>query len=373
MNPKSKNRLFLTFILFAVIALAAVPVNKPISLQSNPHTATGFDLHTAVLPQQEEGDKFVLGGSFTLESGDLIDGNLVILGGTATMKEESTVTGDVVVMGGLLDCNGSIGGDLTVVGGLVKLESEAIVEGDVNSISGKLNQEEGASIEGELNDEFPLILPFSLPAIPGLGDFGGDFPFESLMITPQSSLNLLWDLMWLIARSFIWAAVAVLVALFIPHPLKRISHAFAARPFVAGGLGCLTVLVAPIILLALIITICGIPIGMILGFILALAWYLGIIAIGLEVGARFSRVFHQDWAIPVQAGLGVFSLTFVINAIGALVPCIGWTVPTLVGITGLGAVLLTRFGTNDYPPGLVPQSSDLQSHQTAPEPKGNEE
>jgi len=81
------------------------------------------------------------------------------------------------------------------------------------------------------------------------------------------------------------------------------------------------------------------------------------VALGLEVGTRLARLLNRDWALPVNAALGVFILTLVANTIGEIVPCIGWLVPTLLGAVGLGAVLLTYFGAKDYPP---PSTSALE-------------
>jgi len=69
----------------------------------------------------------------------------------------------------------------------------------------------------------------------------------------------------------------------------------------------------------------------------------------LEVGQRISLALHQDWPLPLSAALGTFVLNFVANGIG-FIPCVGWLVPFLIGLLGLGAVLLSRFGTQAYPP-----------------------
>jgi len=100
----------------------------------------------------------------------------------------------------------------------------------------------------------------------------------------------------------------------------------------------------------LAITIIFIPVALIgllvLGFAIAFGW----IAIGLEVGQRMARMFHQEWALPLSAALGTFVLYFVANGIG-FIQCIGWIVPFLISMLGLGAVVLSRFGTTIYPPG----------------------
>jgi len=42
-------------------------------------------------------------------------------------------------------------------------------------------------------------------------------------------------------------------------------------------------------------------------------------------------------------------LVIVLNGLQAVVPCVGWVFPAIAGMVGLGAVILTRFGTQPYP------------------------
>jgi hypothetical protein len=78
----------------------------------------------------------------------------------------------------------------------------------------------------------------------------------------------------------------------------------------------------------------------------------------------------QDWALPVSAMVGTFLLTLLINGLGAIVPCIGWVVPALVGMVGLGAALVTRYGARALPDGeVVPSSTqNTQVAETIPLP-----
>ena len=82
-------------------------------------------------------------------------------------------------------------------------------------------------------------------------------------------------------------------------------------------------IVAPLVLILLAITICGIPISVIGALTLFVAWAFGIIVLGMEVGKRLAHLVNRDWALPVSASIGTFILTFVLNSIEALVPCIG--------------------------------------------------
>ncbi len=73
----------------------------------------------------------------------------------------------------------------------------------------------------------------------------------------------------------------------------------------------------------------------------------GWIAIGYEVGQRFTKAIHQNWHPAFSAGLGTFALTLVAKVLTGIpvLNCVGWLVPFLLSMAALGAVLMTRFGT----------------------------
>jgi cytoskeletal protein CcmA (bactofilin family) len=326
----------------------------------------------ADLSLQGSGDRLVLGGNYTLQEGETLDGNLIVMGGNATLEPGSRVEKDVVILGGNLLVEGVVGGDVNVIGGLVTLEEGAVVEGDVNTVSGQLLQDEGAVVQGDVNNDL-MTLPFvfSAPARITIPNFNGELPMPFSAPNPlEMGVGLLGGVLWWLGRSFIWAVLALLVGLFIPRNTQRAAAAAAAKPVVAGGLGCMTVLVAPALLILLFITICGIPFSLLGMLLLLAAWAFGIIALGLETGKRLADLLKQDWALPVSAMIGTFVLTLLVNGLGALIPCVGWIVPALVGMVGLGAALVTRFGAQALPETqvLAPAAAGTQVVETIPLP-----
>jgi len=77
------------------------------------------------------------------------------------------------------------------------------------------------------------------------------------------------------------------------------------------------------------------------------------IAIGSEVGERFTRAINQTWAPPLTAGMGTFLMMVVVGGIG-MIPCVGWLATSLVALLGVGGVILTLFGTQSYPRLVAP-------------------
>jgi hypothetical protein len=286
-------------------------------------------------------DEVVVGGSYLLSSGETLDGNLVVLGGNATLEEGSQVNGDIFSMGGNVQAGGEVQGGIVLFGGNVSLEETAHVTGDVSAVGGNLDRAPGAQIDGRVDRDFRGPFPFVFPGI------------RTRDVDVFSPFHFFVEFLWFIFRTFMWAALAVLVMMFLPRNVERTAQAAVSAPLISGGVGLLTAIVAPLLLLVLAITILLIPVSLLGVILLVLTWAFGLISLGYEVGRRLAQAMNQVWAPAVSAGVGTFVLVLVTNGVGKI-PCVGWIVPALVGIIGLGAALLTRFGTGTYPPAPQP-------------------
>jgi hypothetical protein len=280
--------------------------------------------------------KVIMGESYTLASGEVLDEDLLILGGSVTLEEDSTVNGNVMLMGGTLWAAGRINGDLTAAGGVVSLQASSHITGDFSTLGAQVERNQAAEIEGETltNQDLPF------------GFVPGNWRDTFAM---RSGVSPFLDLGWFFLRVVLWGMLAMLVVMFLPGQTERVTRAVSSQPLVAGGLGLATGLILPILLVILAITICLIPIS-ILGFVvLGVAWVFGLIALGLELGKRLAQVFKQEWHSALAAGVGTFVLILILNGLNAVLPCLGWIPQVLAGALGLGGVLLTRFGMQEYP------------------------
>ena len=109
-------------------------------------------------------------------------------------------------------------------------------------------------------------------------------------------------------------------------------------------IGLLSIILAPAVLVVLVALILPIPLALILAVGLIAAWALGTVAIGWIVGERILRAVAPQYNTrlkDVVVGLTVLVL------VGSI-PYIGWLISIGVGLLGLGAVFLSRFGTRLY-------------------------
>jgi len=278
----------------------------------------------------------VFGGAYYLERGERVDGDLAIFGAAAELEEETTVAGDVFILGGNLVGAGTIEGDLVILGGNADLRPSAIVTGDVVTIGGGFNPN-GARVEGDrvVGDDITVI-PFDMDWLSGV-----QFPsnvLDNLRLPVQTRVESYF------VNSFLLTVVAVLVVLFAPLATDRIAQAVISKPAQAGGLGLLTTIVYPLMLVIMVVTICLIPFALLAVLLLVFAWVFGMVAIGFEIGKRIFNALDQEVHPILTGALGTLVLALVVNGIG-LVPCVGWLVQYFVGVVGLGAVIITRFGT----------------------------
>lgn len=290
-------------------------------------------------------DRIIFGGTFRLEEGETVDGSLIVFGGTITLEEGSTVTEDVVLVGSTATFSGTVHGDVVGIGGVVTITETAIIHGDLVAPGGVLNRDGNARVDGQIISQGGTI-NFDMPEISRIDVFStppnayGAFGFGS---SPALAL------LWFTFRVFAFSAVAVLMILFIPKHTQRTRAAMMGFPVLSGGLGFLTVVVAIPAIVLLAITVILSPASVLVVIIIFLGILIGWLSVGVEIGSRMSDGFNKDWSLAMQAGLGTFVLTLLTAIFNTFLwGGIGWLLGITIGSIGLGAVLLTRFGTREY-------------------------
>jgi len=284
--------------------------------------------------------KVIFGDNFTLKSGDTLNGDLVVFGGNVTVEKNANLNGNLVVFGGQISSNGNLNGDVVVFGGQISLAEKAVVAGNVVTIGGQVNQAEGAKVKGE-------VVKNVSPQIPS-----AKIPPDVNPPKININFNPFWTAASVFYRAVILAALAMLAVIFLKPQMEQVSQAIIKQPVMSGGVGLLTVFGGPISILVvaviMIVTLILIPVAVLVLFVgvlaIALAWLFGMIALGNEIGERFTQSINQNWAPAFTAGFGTFLLMLVGGAIGEI-PCIGWLFVSLIGFVGIGAAVLTRFGT----------------------------
>jgi hypothetical protein len=280
-------------------------------------------------------------------------GGKVRFGGTITVEEHERVR-EVVAIGGSASVRGRVDGDVVTIGGGVHLGPNAVVNGSVTTIGGGIRREPGSEVRGDVVE---------------LG-VGGPWVFAPLAHTGWFGPDVFSDwfrLMGTALRVALLMLITLVVVAVADRPVSRIAARAGEDPWLSGFVGLaaeilfVPVLVVTIVFLA--ISIIGIPLLLLVPFALV-ALLIGVIMGFAGVARRVGRWVVGDERSPfVAAAVGV-----VLIAAGAILARLIWLLPGpvwpiaatvgLIGLfleyvawtVGLGALLLTRFGTQSVTP-----------------------
>lgn len=137
--------------------------------------------------------------------------------------------------------------------------------------------------------------------------------------------------------------------LVMPKATEVMTDALIAEPWHILGYGALTALVMLIGGLILTITICLIPVVIIVGLAFALAILAGWLALGYELGKRIAAsIFNASWHPVISAAVGNLVLFLIAKSLD-LIPCLGGFLVFVAMIFSLGMAVVTLFGTKPYP------------------------
>jgi hypothetical protein len=256
-----------------------------------------------------------LGGTVVVNTNQLVCNDLTAFGGTVVINGE--VLRDVVVFDGNVVIAGTVDGNVDLYGGTVILQSGSHVYGDLNLYAGSWTRGSGAEVDGNIIDHTRHIRPLFF----GGGEFR--FPF--------------WPILT-------WGALGLLLTWLLPEHVMFVRTTVTNKPRRSLMLGLLSALLALPVLVVLIALIITIPLAIIVALGLIVAWAFGTVAVGWLVGDHVVRRVAPHYNTrPIQVVVG---LTVLVLA-GSL-PYVGCWISIGAGLLGLGAVLLSRFGTRLY-------------------------
>jgi hypothetical protein len=252
------------------------------------------------------------GGDVVISNNEVECGDLTTFGGTVVISGE--VRGAIAAFNSMVDVAGVVDGDINLYGGSIVVQDGSQIHGDVHLYGGKWVEGHHVQLNGTVKDEtkqvdwlFPNVEHFS-------------FSFWSLLI---------------------WVALGMLLTSLFPEHVMLVRTTAVSKMRRSSMIGLLSVVLAPPVLIVLIALVVSIPLAIIVGLGLIAAWGMGTVAVGWQIGDYILQRIapHRNTRMgQIATGLAVLVL------VGSL-PYIGWLISIGVGMLGLGAVLLSRFGT----------------------------
>jgi hypothetical protein len=241
--------------------------------------------------------------------------------GGDTYVRQGEVVADVAAFGGSVRVDGEVLGNVASFGGDVVLGPTAVVHGNVDAAGGRIEMLPGARLDGGT-----AIVP-PLPALRPVDPVEPEPHHEHESGGPMHGLLLS-------AMLFLFA---LLLTSAVPERMSAMHVAIIREPGRSIGTGLLGFAGAAIVLVALVLTIVGIPLALAMAVLLPIATYVGLAAAATVIGAAlpFERLRGRP-VLQILAGCGVL---FVVSQ----VPALGTLVLGVVACAGLGALIRTRF------------------------------
>lgn len=249
------------------------------------------------------------GSDVTVPEGQVQEGNVTVFGGDVVIEGE--VEENVTVFGGDLRINGRVGENVTHFGGDTALGNDAVIEGDFTQFGGSVDRAPGARIEG------------SQTTGPRIFD-----PFANFIAS-------------LFALLFTLALAAVVVAI-LPEQTRVLANTVGKQPLPSLGYGVLATILIPVlfVILALIIIVGWILIPFV-AIAVALTYFYGYVGVARWLGDRIIGATRSASQTPIVA---VLVGALVLGVIG-FIPILGGLVQFVAAVIGLGAVLISKYGT----------------------------
>lgn len=338
------QKLMLTLI---VACLAVLGVVAPTALQAQDSVVTEIridDDGVRVGDTHIDTDE----GISRIEKVKVIGEDVVQFGDDVIIEAGESVEGDVVTILGSIVIDGMVDGDVVAVGGAVTVGPEGEIDGDAVAVGGFVTKEPGGVIRGETvsvgsGARYPLGLHRGPFFSGGIFSRGG-----------RLFIFVMWTI-FLVLLGLITLAVA-------RRPVERVCELSRKEAFKMGLIGLLVqVLLLPAMAI-LFVTVIGIPVAIfVIPLVLAFALLLGYVGVSLATGERIGNGHGRSPYASMTIGLLILQgLVFLgaliglpgggLGVVGTTIRVIGYAVIYVASTVGLGAVIMSRFGTMDRRP-----------------------
>jgi hypothetical protein len=298
-----------------------------------------------------EGGNFRVGANVIVASDETVSEGLVVAG--ANVEVRGNVEGGLKAFGGNVTLSGEVEGDVSFGGGNVLLSgrysgkvrgggANVVLSGtfddDVEVGGAKITVASGANIRGDLRYSSAVFDRQEGSQISGevarrtrRAEWEGARALRQKGKTVLSSLRII---LWIISIPALIIVGVIINALF-PKQTDAIVTAISASPWKNLGVGFVFLVVVPVGIIIALITVVGIPVGVIGLLVYGILVYVSRIYIGVWVGRKVLSYFRESLATAFFWPLVVGTI---IIALLILIPFVGWFFRLFFLLISLGAM-----------------------------------
>lgn len=269
------------------------------------------------------GGMTAFGSAININSAGSLGSNILAFG--ATLRADGPVGGDIQFFGASLLLNSGVDGDVIFYGTkqntsgnepAVTLRPKAAIGGNLSYYQGvEHSVSEGASIAGET-----IVMEHKAGGPKDAGKWLGMFS--------------LWLLLWGLFGGLV---MALAIVGFFPKQTRATLDVMLTRPGGSIGWGLVTVIVAPVIIILLMVTVIGIPLGILSAVLLVVMTMLAKVLSGIGVGALAAHWFKWKMSLYWQSVIGIILAVVIFS-----IPFIGWAIGCVAFLWAFGGVVLRK-------------------------------
>jgi hypothetical protein len=309
------------------LLVAAAALAAPVHAEVRIGTHSSFVGGNVEIDESVDGDVHGAAGRITLNApvagSARLAGGHIALGTNAAIAEDASlaggrivvqgaVRGDLKAAGGRITIDGPVGGDATIMGGTLDLGPNARIGGKLRFRGGTLEKDDAAQVAGGITHR----------ASRGRDRDHAPFTYSTGRWVWTAGLVLL----------------AAILAAFLPGPSNRMMEELRAKPWMAPLLGFIVLTAVPVAAVLVMVTIIGIPIGLLALLAYAALLLVGYVSAAVVIGGLLLGRFKAEAVGLATWRAGAAVLAMLSLALLARIPYLGGLVQFAALLVGVGLV-----------------------------------
>ncbi|MCK4410401.1 MAG: polymer-forming cytoskeletal protein [Candidatus Eisenbacteria sp.] len=267
-------------------------------------------------------------GTFYLD-GHIV-GDLIVAAKTVQISETAVIDGDAIIACATVTVDGAIGGRARIMTGFLDMNGTIAGNAEITT-DGGMRLGPDVHIGGDLFYEGPSEIDVPEGAVAGEVTFQRvikeDIDFEGFL----GGASVLFHFLGFIAAL---VAGTIIVALTTDHA-RRTAEIIRTKPLKSLGIGFVTFICMPIVLLLLLVFILTIPLMFVVGLTYAIALYIARFYFSIWLGNLILRRGGRTDVSPIPSMLLGLTIVYLATAI----PIVGMLVGVVIIFFGLGALM----------------------------------
>ena len=251
------------------------------------------------------------GGKIEIGPDAVVGGSASLAGGNIVVK--GSIAGDLHAAGGNITIDGPVAGDAAVAGGTLTLGPAAHITGKLKFHGGELNRDANAQVMGGVTHSHKR--PHRHEMSTG-DDFGRGWFITAVLVV-----------------------MAALLAAALPGASQRLAQELRERPWLTPLLGFLALTAIPVAAVLFMITIIGIPVGLLALLLYAVLLLAGYVWLAVVLGGLLLDRFKAETAQQTAWRVGAAVLAMLVLALLVRVPFVGGLVKFAALIVGVGMIV----------------------------------